>query len=104
MTLLLPQLVFGLGPDAGRDLASATFMVCSHLASRATLGAKLLNGGPRPSPRRRALLARPSFAPWPLCVFCAGLRAGGRCCSVSRRRRAGRATPSCRPPLADDEK
>ncbi|GBF96147.1 hypothetical protein Rsub_08895 [Raphidocelis subcapitata] len=43
VTLLLPQLVAGLGPDAGRDLASATFMVCSHLASRATLGVKLLN-------------------------------------------------------------
>lgn len=44
MSLLLPQLVAGLGPGAGRDFAAATAMVASHLASRATLGLKLLNG------------------------------------------------------------
>jgi hypothetical protein len=45
VTLLLPQLVAGLGSGAGRDFASATFMILGRLAGRATLGAKLLNGG-----------------------------------------------------------
>jgi hypothetical protein len=46
VTLLLPQLVAGLGSGAGRDFAAATFMIVGRLAGRATLGAKLLSGGP----------------------------------------------------------